>query len=75
MRFESNVLGNDLGVSTTTLKRLESIPTYRLQWVTKTRKAAERYGERGEVESVDMGCYPEIIAEDGDDGFLVLRTD
>jgi hypothetical protein len=72
IRFE-NEMGNDLKVSPEVLKRLETLPANSLEWATKTRKAAERYGDKEEVELVDLGCHPEIIAEDGDDGYLVLK--
>lgn len=71
IRYEQQVLGNKLGVSDKALSELGNRPATDLVWVTKTKEAAEHYGTPNEYK-LPRGST--IIAEDGDGGYLVLKS-
>lgn len=70
VRYEQDELGNDYGITEKTLVEMEKYSANDLEWVTKTRDSAKRYGEP-EEEYIPSGSR--IIAEDGDGGYLVLK--
>lgn len=70
--YEQSTLNNDLAIPEATLERLESRSANDLMWVTKTPQDAERYGSKEEIEEFDL--TGEILAEDGDGGYLVLKS-
>lgn len=70
VRYEQETLGNKLGVPAKTISELENRPATDVVWVTKTKEAADRYGEGVEYE-IPSGS--KILAEDGDGGYLVLK--
>jgi hypothetical protein len=71
INFETIELGNAhiLRQAKETGIDLAKIPAGQVIWVTKTRKAAERYGEPKEI---DLGGNPPILATDGEGGYLVF---
>lgn len=71
VRFEQDELGNDLGADAELLEELDRYPALDLVWVVPSRETALRYGE--EVAQVNLGLDPRIVAEDGDEGYLVIR--
>ncbi len=70
VNYEQNELGNPLGVPAETVAELHNRPAGDLVWVTRTRKAAGRYGY---PEKYLLPAGSKAIAEDGDGGFLVLK--
>lgn len=70
VRYETEELGNNLNISPEKLKELEKYPASSLTWVTKTPEEAARYG--GPEEHKVFGNH-EIIAEDGDGGYLLFQ--
>lgn len=73
VNFEAVELGNDDILRQTKGAGIDltQIPTDQVIWVTKTRRAAERYGEPKEI---DLGSNPQILATDGEGGYLVLKN-
>ena len=69
IRYEQGVLGNDLGIPKWIRRLMESQPSQRLQWLTKTKKAASRYGQ---PEPLKLPRGSRILATDGDEGYLVF---
>ena len=75
VKFESEELGNKgeyAHLSKEIIEKLKDIPAKDIVWVTKTKAKASEYGEVDKV--YDLGDNPRIIAEDGDGGFLVLKS-
>jgi len=60
----------DYGFDPEFMKEMESVPARALVWVTKTPEAAAQYGE-DDIHEVQIGD-PEILVNDGEDGYLVL---
>ena len=74
IKFESLELGNygDFEhLNTTMLRELKSYSADNIIWVTKSKKQAKHYGE---VCLIYMTGNERIIATDGDNGFLILKT-
>lgn len=71
IRHEQEAGNEDIQVSVELMKELEKLPAGRVIWVTKTKKEALRYGN--EVSEEEIGKGAQILAEDGDGGFLVLK--
>jgi hypothetical protein len=69
VRYEQEELGNNLSVTLDTLKYLDEYPATSLIWVTRKISFADKYGNPKEVQ---LSIYTEIIAEDGEGGYLVL---
>jgi len=75
VQFERDELGNKedfAHLSENFVERLKNIQARDVVWVTKTKKVASRYGIADKV--FDLGENPRIIAEDGDGGFLILKS-
>jgi hypothetical protein len=72
LRFEEKELGNRYNIPLKIRRMLRDRPAGQMLWVTRSRKAAERYGTPENVTSDVQGAR--IIAEDGDDGYLVLLS-
>jgi hypothetical protein len=73
IEFEENELGNKSDFKHLTnkvRKELNNISVNRVIWVCKTKKEAKRYGE---AKRENLGKNPKIIAEDGDNGYLILK--
>lgn len=73
IRYEQEELGNDYGLNP---KKYDKYPAAQVIWACKFRKDALRYKEWGNPESFDIpdGTF-EILAEDGDGGYLILMKD
>ncbi len=74
IKYDESELGNvdEFRHLTAEMRRaLATVPIRDITWVTKSRKAAEKYGDPDEV--YDRGRSPRIIAKDGDGGFLILK--
>ncbi len=69
VRYEQDVLGNQLDVDEHTLRELEGVPASHVTWVTSRREVARRYGDDCD-EVILVGAR--LIAEDLDGGMLVL---
>ena len=69
-RYEQEELGNKLGISKEVVAELENRPATDVVWVTKTKRAASRYGTPIEH---DLPVGSKILAEDGDGGYLILK--
>lgn len=78
IKFESIELGNFQEyqhISQEIMEKLKHISAKDIVWVTKTKNDATRYGKMEDINEVyDLGTNPKIIAEDGDGGFLVLKS-
>lgn len=73
VKYETQELGNDLGVDTTELdKILAKTPARNLIWVTHSLKEAMRYGSKNEVQKFNLPVGSLIVGQDGDGGYLVL---
>ena len=70
VRYEQDELGNPLGISDDVIAALDGVPADYLIWVARTKKAAEHYGG---PRPFQLGPHAVVIAEDGDDGYLVLN--
>ena len=73
IQYESRELGNYADfkhLNKTMLKELKSYPADDLIWVTKEKRTAKHYGE---VCLLFIPDIARIIAEDGDNGYLILK--
>lgn len=84
IRYEQEELGNDLGITSEQLARLENIPSDRIVWVARDKKTAARYAQADIEEKItpeDIASVSEITesVEGGEiivempDGVLVLK--
>lgn len=73
IKYETEALGNDLGVDRADLdKVLAQTSARNLVWVTHSLKEAMRYGPKNQVQKFDLPAGSLIVGEDGDGGHLVL---
>lgn len=70
VRFEMDELGNDLGIPQDVIATLQAFPARSVIWVAKRKKDALRYGES--PDKISFSDKAVILAEDGDEGFLVF---
>jgi len=72
--FEADELGNeDIRTQANSLGLdLKNIPEKDVIWVTKNQKNAKDYGE--EVDQVELGPNPLILATDGQGGYLIVKN-
>jgi hypothetical protein len=73
IKFESIELGNYKDFKHLTeeiLNELHQYPAKNITWVTKSKQIARHYGDVYEVEDIQNA---RIIAEDGDNGYLILK--
>jgi len=77
VRFEQTYLGNDLGTSEALIKELDDYGYSDVVWVAKAKEDAAYYLSEGmtedDISEINLGEGSRIVAEDGQDGFLVLR--
>jgi hypothetical protein len=74
LRYEMQELGNTFCISDDLWGFMETIPASAVIWVCDTPEAAVRYTEDEDieqVETIDLGDNPTILAIDGDAGALV----
>lgn len=69
VNYEQKELMNKLGVSAVKIKELEKYPAGNIKWVTASKKDAMKYGEPTKI---PIGKNTEIIATDGEGGYLLL---
>jgi len=73
VRYEQNELDNDYNISDEKLLELDKYPANNIIWVTKSFKNAKRYSDTNDGSDVKKyDLRGEIIAEDGDGGYLIL---
>jgi hypothetical protein len=76
IRFEEYELGNIddfLHITDEKLKELDNYPARDIVWVTKTLEDAKRYSNEKDFSDIEeFDINGEVIAEDGDGGYLIL---
>jgi 2'-5' RNA ligase len=76
VRFEEYELGNIddfLHITDEKLKELDNYPASNIVWVTKTFEDAKRYSNENDFSDIEeFNVNGEVIAEDGDGGYLIL---
>jgi hypothetical protein len=70
VRYEMDVLGNDLKVPQELFPVLAKRPASDIVWVTKSRKTAKKYGH---PTLIKLPAGSIIIGTDGEDGYLILK--
>ena len=68
VRYEEEELGNDLHIPSDMRPRLPMIPATAIEWVCLTSKDARRYGD-----DVIWVEFDEVIGDDGEGGYLVVK--
>lgn len=74
VQHEETELGNDILYPTISKSWLGTVPAWRCMWFTKTVEDALRYGDLHQVDEYDLYDF-EVIAEDGDGGYLIVVRD
>ena len=69
IRYEQDELNNHLGVSPDEVTYLDRFSANNIIWVGRTKNSVSRYGH---PEIVSLGKNARIVANDGEDGYLVL---